>query len=185
MKLSKNILVLILLISNSYVYCDKTKAEILKVITSAHTRVFSKDNLYKEKLTDIGTWNQAIDAVSVFVKSNIKSDKDLLKALNSITDLNQQLIQNINITYSSFFYKIGCIAGTKTARTKNYVQFNDAAKKFKQVQDDLKNLKLYLSSKKDAAEVLSTLALTLELTATKAANDISKEVGTRKSKACA
>lgn len=77
---------------------SRTPDEMKQVITSVHTRVFSRDNILLTKITeaDQSAWQQLVDELQQFVTVN---NKDELNDFSVIANASKKLLAALNVTY--------------------------------------------------------------------------------------
>lgn len=184
----------------------ETAIEILpRTLTSAHTAVFSKENLFSEPLENVQRWADVLKEIENYIKKSTK-DENILKALNNTLKLNTELIDNIKLAYTTSFAKKDNVPNVQT-QSEFTNKFKDIAQRAKNNNNDLDinrwnkfkpiaNLdrKALADSNKvkalfksytpilDITDLLYRLLLTLETTALKAQKDYSKEVAKRTKK---
>ncbi|MGE0010347.1 MAG: hypothetical protein AB7F19_00090 [Candidatus Babeliales bacterium] len=146
-----------------------SKDRILMALTSNHTRVFSKDDLFGEPLSS-QEWYRFLNELKKFVAAQGKGDQKLNGTLETILENNDLMVNTIKITYNSLFAKGG---------SYQEALFTSSMQKLQQVIDAMtaaqksiaKETYLY-KSKKEVRDVLEQVALVIELTAQKARNDL-------------
>ncbi len=153
------------------------------MVTSTHTRLFSKENLFEERIDpkDLRLWYQVVYGVKSYVEKKAGKDKDLLGPLALTIVTNNKFMNALKLIYNLHFSKSGLVGGSELDRLNNLLQLKEIEQKFKNSQIALERTRFFFRGKKDARDLLRQLAMTLEVTTTKAINDFSKEIKKRMS----
>ena len=155
----------------------KTKEKILMGIVSNHTRVFGVDDLFKAPI-DFAPWNAMTKEAEAFVRANAQNDKSILIALNRVLAQNDDLITTMITARSQ---TTGGIQAQD--RDKLLATFKSIASQAQDSENTLKRMSLALTSKKEAREVLTQLAMFVGTTATAASNHLTKKLASPPKKA--
>lgn len=152
-----------------------SKDRMFMALSRDHTRVFAKDDLFKERFDpkELQIWYRFLNDVKTFVAANGRGDQKFDTALNSILENNDTLINTLKMTFNSLFAPGG---GYQEAVIKNAMQ------KFQQINDTMATLQKSISkenylykSKKDVRDLLERVALYTENTAQTARNNLLKK----------
>ncbi len=149
-----------------------------RTITGIHTKTFSVGNLYKTAM-DSTEWNEVISTTHDFVKEHSLQNRSLMRSYKKIKQANDQLVHEIDMAYKLLF------RSESTRNVSNKALVEKFSSKFGVIERNMKELKIKLKKQLDdkkfslhgqekVATVLHRLALTLELTAKKASNDLKK-----------
>ncbi len=145
-------------------YKSKTPADMLRIITGAHTRAFVVNDLIAKPIDQesIDAWNETVHHVNRYVKLNCKNrlgmkDKQIMSALNLVEKTNTDMIHYIKEAHNAIndpeeLYTISL--------ELNRIR-DEAMHLFQLIQ----LIETESASKKDALKVLSTLARTVKVTA--------------------
>ena len=176
MKLFKNVyglVGLILLLCRGALLAGERE---LVLITTTHTKVFSKDSLFAERNEETNAWYDMLDYLQGYVDENAGKDKKLLEAFALSQDVSYQLINTLKIAYNAVF------AGKKSPSRAVVENARSSIEQLKQRRTDLQNMSNILEDysprkkkKKDVKETLLRLILTLDLTINKLAIDFKKQ----------
>ena len=90
-----------LMVGDIYSAAITEKEKIIMAITSAHTRVFSKENLITERIAeeDSKVWENLLSEIYKYVNKN---GRNLVKDLNKIKIASDQLIDTLRLTYGLY-----------------------------------------------------------------------------------
>ena len=181
-----------LMAGNIYSAAIKESEKIIMAITSAHTRVFSKENLITERISeeDSKVWENLLSEIYKYVNKN---GRNLAKDLNKIRVASDQLIDTLRLTYG--LYILPNITdsskreeGLNIKSTNASEKINKSAIKISSIMGKIEDLKeqenimkrvqdkiiAYKVSSPDVVAVLERLALTVEVTISKVFKDAEK-----------
>ena len=181
-----------LMVGDIYSAAITEKEKIIMAITSAHTRVFSKENLITERIAeeDSKVWENLLSEIYKYVNKN---GRNLVKDLNKIKIASDQLIDTLRLTYG--LYILPNITdsskreeGLNIKSTNASEKINKSAIKISSIMGKIEDLKeqenimkmvqgkivAYKVSSPDVVAVLERLALTVEVTISKVFKDAEK-----------
>lgn len=170
------------------------KNKIIMSITSAHTRVFSKENLITERISenDSVVWENLLTEIYKYVK-NSASNINLVRGFNKIRAASEDLLYTLRLTYG--VYILPAItdiskrqeglnikapqAASKIDKSK--INIDDILVKISSLKDQENSMKAvqnklltYKVSSPDVVDVLERLAFTVEVTISKVFKDAQK-----------
>lgn len=159
---------------------DKNKNQL--VLTSAHTALFSADNLFKNRMSpnDINQWNNVLKGIKDFVQKNAS---EYMNYFNTLSKASDTLINSIKVIFNTKDNKD--TAERQRLVLNNILILNTTRSQMIKIQKDLASEKTRITNKTIITasarqtkllviDLLSVLALTLELTCDKIINDSAK-----------
>ncbi len=161
------ITVAVLCASFNFFHCDAiTKAELLQIMVSGHTRAFGKDELLLSgiDITESNKWYEVIKEVRDFVKTKVPSSS-LNKDVDVLSQASTDLINTIKMLRATQFNKKP-LAFKKDAVEKALAPLQARQKEVKKILSNTKKAPL-LGEKtyhKEAREIVNNCADFLEAT---------------------
>jgi len=160
------------------VFAVPSQKDLERTITGIHTKTFSVGNLYKTAL-DSSEWNNVISTTYDFVKERSVHNRSLMRSYKKIKQASDKLVHEIDMAYRLLF------KSESTRSASNAMLVEKFSAKFETIEKNMKELKIKLKKQLDdktflihgqekVVTVLHRLALSLELTARKARNDLKK-----------
>ena len=173
--MKKQLLMLLLFLSVFTGLQAVTKDEVNRTIISVHTKVFGKNDLFKEQINqeDAIKWHEMLQEVQKYIIENAQGNKLLLNLLEKAVLDGYIIVNNSRRIYSMVFQEKvkNSIAWAK----KQLAQLEERKKAIIRSDKNLKS-QILTGNQKNAKEVLTNLLLVLELTINKLIKDFNKDL---------